>query len=123
MEQTYWLGRKRASAANARRAASAEARLVHLDLAGRYSIKAAACAPPERQPPPLQPALATVERADPDHYGKLEAGALWLASQAEAEAERETHLGMAGRYARLGLVARAPGGEADPFQWTASRRF
>ena len=41
MEQTYWLGRKRSSAANARRAKSAEARLVHLDLAGRYSIKAA----------------------------------------------------------------------------------
>jgi hypothetical protein len=45
MEQTYWLGRKRASAANARRATSAEARLAHLDLAGRYSVKAALCAP------------------------------------------------------------------------------
>lgn len=46
MEQSYWLGRKRASAANARSATGAEARLVHLDLAGRYSIKAAASAPP-----------------------------------------------------------------------------
>lgn len=44
MEQTYWLGRKRASAANARSAASAQARLAHLELAGRYSVKAAACA-------------------------------------------------------------------------------
>ena len=44
MEQTYWLGRRRASAANARSAASAEARLVHLDLAGRYSVMAAAAA-------------------------------------------------------------------------------
>ena len=48
MEQTYWLGRKRAAAANARTAASAEARLVHLDLAGRYSIKAATAAGAER---------------------------------------------------------------------------
>ena len=51
MEQTYWLGRKRASAANARRAASAEARLAHLDLAGRYSVKAALCAAPAREQP------------------------------------------------------------------------
>lgn len=43
MEQAYWLGRKRTSAANAKRASSAEARLAHLDLAGRYSIKAADC--------------------------------------------------------------------------------
>jgi hypothetical protein len=41
MEQAHWLDRKRASLANARRAASAEARLIHYDLAGRYSIKAA----------------------------------------------------------------------------------
>jgi len=41
MEQKHWLGRKRASMANARAAASAEARLIHYDLAGRYSIKAA----------------------------------------------------------------------------------
>lgn len=46
MEQSYWLGRKRASVANARSATGAEARLVHLDLAGRYSVKAAASAPP-----------------------------------------------------------------------------
>lgn len=44
MEKTYWLGRKRASAANARSAASSQARLAHLELAGRYSVKAAACA-------------------------------------------------------------------------------
>ena len=53
MEQTYWLSRKRASAANARRAGSAEARLVHLDLAGRYSIKAAHSAAPARERPSL----------------------------------------------------------------------
>jgi hypothetical protein len=54
MEQTYWLGRKRASAANAKRAVSAEARLAHLDLAGRYSVKAALCAAPAAEPARLQ---------------------------------------------------------------------
>jgi hypothetical protein len=54
MEQTYWLSRKRASAANARRAGSAEARLAHLDLAGRYSIKAAQSAAPAGEQPCLQ---------------------------------------------------------------------
>lgn len=45
MDKTYWIGRKRASQAMANAAASAEARLIHLDLAGRYSVKAASCAP------------------------------------------------------------------------------
>jgi hypothetical protein len=40
MEQAYWLGRKRASLKLAQNAASSEARLVHYDLAGRYSLKA-----------------------------------------------------------------------------------
>jgi len=43
LEQTYWLGRKRASVVMARNATSAEARLI--ELAGRYSIRAAACGP------------------------------------------------------------------------------
>jgi hypothetical protein len=42
MENAYWLSRKRASLKLARKAASSEARLVHYDLAGRYSVKAAA---------------------------------------------------------------------------------
>ena len=41
MEIGYWLGRERASLANARNATGAEARLIHYELAGRYSIKAA----------------------------------------------------------------------------------
>jgi hypothetical protein len=90
MEQTYWLGRKRMSAANARRAKSAQARLVHLDLAGRYSIKAAAAAPPS---------------ADPGYYERLEAGARWLAERCGQGYERERHLGNANRYARLRLDA------------------
>jgi hypothetical protein len=40
MEKAYWLGRKRASLKLAQNAVSAEARLVHYDLAGRYSVKA-----------------------------------------------------------------------------------
>ena len=41
MEQAHWLARKRASLANARAAVTAEARLAHYELAGRYSVKAA----------------------------------------------------------------------------------
>jgi hypothetical protein len=43
MEKKYWLRRKQASAAMARKATSAEARLIHFDLAGRYSVMAARC--------------------------------------------------------------------------------
>jgi hypothetical protein len=41
MEKKYWIGRKRDSMGMARGATSAEARLIHYELAGRYSIKAA----------------------------------------------------------------------------------
>ena len=41
MGQRYWIGRKRAAMAMARGAASAEARLLHFELAGRCSIRAA----------------------------------------------------------------------------------
>lgn len=41
MEQLYWIDRKRASIANAERATSSKARLVHYELAGLYSLKAA----------------------------------------------------------------------------------
>lgn len=40
MERAYWLGRKRASLRMAQNAACSAARLVHYDLAGRYSLKA-----------------------------------------------------------------------------------
>ena len=45
MEKTYWIGRKRSAMAMALHAETAEARLIHYDLAGRYSIKAAQCLP------------------------------------------------------------------------------
>jgi hypothetical protein len=40
MDKAYWLGRHRASLELARNADCSEARLVHYDLAGRYSLKA-----------------------------------------------------------------------------------
>ena len=40
LEKAYWLSRKRDSLKMARNAAGPEARLVHYDLAGRYSLKA-----------------------------------------------------------------------------------
>jgi hypothetical protein len=40
MERAYWLTRKRASLKSAEAATNSLARLVHYDLAGRYSLKA-----------------------------------------------------------------------------------
>ena len=77
MEQTYWLGRKRASAANARNAASAEARLAHLDLAGRYSVKAAASAALRLEP-------AQGDEAGAEDYARIAAGAALLGARGGA---------------------------------------
>jgi hypothetical protein len=67
MENRYWIGRKRAAMAMARGAASAEARLIHYQLAGLYSVKAArAAAAPLHQPLPLHaPAPEAPARAAP----------------------------------------------------------
>ena len=40
MEKAYWLARKKASLELAECAVSAQARLIHYDLAGRYGLKA-----------------------------------------------------------------------------------
>ncbi|MEA2998902.1 MAG: hypothetical protein QOH04_3241 [Sphingomonadales bacterium] len=45
MDSRYWIGRKHSAMGMARDAATAEARLIHYDLAGRYSIMAAQCLP------------------------------------------------------------------------------
>lgn len=50
MEIFYWLSRQHAAVAAARRASTAESRLIHYDLAGRYSIRAAHT--PKRAGPP-----------------------------------------------------------------------
>ena len=41
MEQIYWLKRQRSALGMARGAEDADTRLIHYDLAGRYSIMAA----------------------------------------------------------------------------------
>lgn len=41
MDKEFWLKRQRESVEMADAATSSEARLIHLDLAGRYSIEAA----------------------------------------------------------------------------------
>ncbi|HST35649.1 MAG TPA: hypothetical protein VLK25_03355 [Allosphingosinicella sp.] len=45
MDKAYWIARKRAAMGMARAAASSEARLIHYDLAGRYSVRAAQARP------------------------------------------------------------------------------
>src|SRR3546814_2314304 len=62
MEHDYWLRRMSVASMMARKATTAEARLIHYDLAGRYSVRAAgiyAGGPPS----PGQVNRAAVERA------------------------------------------------------------
>jgi len=104
MEKSYWLSRKRSSVANAASAGSAEARLIHLDLAGRYSVKAA-LAGAEVVAASVAPIVAlTLPEDDSPYYERLEIGARWLAARTGGD-ERDAHLGMADRYARLGRTA------------------
>jgi hypothetical protein len=57
MERAHWLSRKRASIGMAEKAVSSRARLVHYELAGLYSVKAAGALRPELhledEPPPV----------------------------------------------------------------------
>ncbi len=110
MEQAYWLGRTSASSEMAKRARSAEARLAHLELAGRYSLKAAAASRTPRHTfatarLALRPAMGEVDVdavfGGAAYYERLEAGARWMANRAASAAERDQHLGAANRYARL----------------------
>jgi len=41
MEKSYWLRRQHAAVAAARDARTAESRLIHYEMAGRYSLRAA----------------------------------------------------------------------------------
>lgn len=45
MEKQYWTGRKRSAMAMAHNAVTSQARLIHYELAGRYSIMAAQSVP------------------------------------------------------------------------------
>jgi len=60
MEKKYWIGRNRSAMAMARGAVTSEARLIHYELAGRYSIMAAQCLPFAQ---PDRPRAAGGERA------------------------------------------------------------
>jgi hypothetical protein len=84
--------------------------MAHLELAGRYSIKAAiASRRTERTAPAARLELrAPMGQSDVDavfggiaYYERLETGARWMASRAAGPAERDSHLGAANRYARL----------------------
>ena len=70
MEKAYWLSRKRASLKLAQNAATSEARLVHYDLAGRYSVKANSAETAAMDLADAVPSAIFAERAssaDPDH--------------------------------------------------------
>ncbi len=71
MEKAYWLGRKRASLKLAREAATSEARLVHYDLAGRYSLNAHSAETlaidlADTLPPPIYASCTIAELKDCD---------------------------------------------------------
>jgi hypothetical protein len=50
MDQAYWLERERDAIGNARAAIFADVKLIHYDLAHRYSIEAANAATTPRKP-------------------------------------------------------------------------
>jgi hypothetical protein len=69
MEKAYWLGRKRTSLKSAQNAVSAQARLIHYDLAGRYSLKALSAETQARDlagilPPAIYPIAARASTED-----------------------------------------------------------
>ena len=65
MEKAYWLSRNRASQRSAQDALSSEARLVHYDLAGRYSLKAMAAETlADILPPPIYSGRLKPPRSD-----------------------------------------------------------
>ena len=104
MERDYWLRRKRVSFMLAGEATSAEAKLIHYDLAGRYSVKAARSAlegPSDyagRSAPVADAGSLAADncaKADEDYYRKLALGAEYLASEAAGSMEIAEHERMA----------------------------
>ena len=65
MEQKYWLKRQRSALGMARGAEAAETRLVHYEMAGRYSVMAAhsVLAPPADEVGAALPLPARIGRA------------------------------------------------------------
>ena len=65
MEKKYWLSRQRASLQLAQSAAGSQARLVHYELAGRYSVKASSVESQTTDVADAQPRLIDRARAMP----------------------------------------------------------
>ena len=63
MEYNYWLGRSVHACAMARSATSTKARLIHLQLAGAYSVKAAVCDGPPAGREAIEPAISRAPAA------------------------------------------------------------
>jgi hypothetical protein len=61
LENSYWLGRTRTALDSAERAISSEARLFHLELAGRYTAMALAVANQKRRQTNIAPKRALNE--------------------------------------------------------------
>ena len=97
MERDYWLGRKRESFMLAEQATSSEAKLIHYELAGLYSVKAVR-------------SLGTASIPDELYYRELAQGAEYLASEATDPAETAEHVRMAELY--LGRAREATWGES-----------
>ena len=73
LDKAYWIGRQAAASAMARGASTAKVRLIHYELAGRYSVKAASCPAfmrPDSEPSTLgaRPALHLPGPATPGRY-------------------------------------------------------
>lgn len=104
MEKKYWLRRRYASSAGARRAFNSRTRLADWGYGARR-IGAASVTPfllHRTAVSESEKALLAVvpEPADADatYYSQLELGALFLAEQSSDPAERDEHLRMAGIY-------------------------
>ncbi|MEA3004174.1 MAG: hypothetical protein QOH81_2962 [Sphingomonadales bacterium] len=101
---------RRREAAKGQSALHARRRGVLLDLAARYADLVAAAdevlaaAGLTGEGAPVMRAGAAPD-ADAAYYERLETGARWLASRTSSQEERDEHLGMANRYARLRLEA------------------
>ncbi len=107
MEHDYWLGRERASFMLAGKATSAEAKLIHYELAGLYSVKAArsareAVTAGNKFTAPVAdvvaPELRGSAKADERYYRELAQGAEYLASVAVGAVEMAEHRRMATIY-------------------------
>ena len=81
MDQKYWLPRKRSSLVSAQEATDSEARLIHYELAGRYSVRAASCDAQFLKDAPLAKTMAEVSEAQlalliPRFYARVREDAL-----------------------------------------------